>query len=49
MEDNIRRILKYTGVPMRIFSVNFGPQQFNWTLSAAFAEGLLEDELKTVP
>lgn len=49
MPNNIWRILVYTGVPMRMFSLKFGPKQFNCTLSTKSVEGLPEEELRNWP
>lgn len=49
MPYNIYRILEYVGVPMRMFSVNFWPEQFNWTLPTPSTERRSEDELRTCP
>lgn len=34
MPDNIWRILEYIEVPMRSFTINHGPENYNWTLRA---------------
>lgn len=49
MSDNIYCILEFAGVPVRIFSVNFGQKQYNWALLAPSGEGRSKDELRIWP
>lgn len=46
MLDNIWRILEYTGVPMKMFLVNFGLENFNWMLAVEPAEEASEEGLR---
>lgn len=44
MPDNIWRILEATEVPMKSFSLNHGPKQYNWILFDII-QGSTEEEV----
>lgn len=48
MLDNIYRILEFARVSVQMFSTNFGPEQYNYTLPAPSGEWRSEEELALI-